>query len=175
MLFLFERIKRRVKKIKNKHFPSREQRLQKKRTDDIKNKVSRCGNNLTVFGEVEMVCPNKVSIGNNCRLNNHVYINARSSVELGNDVTISYGAKILSTGYDLEHWIDTGEKKHIEDQPVYVGNHCWIGAGAIILPGVRITGEYVVVAAGAVVTRSVSENRVIIAGNPAKIVKWIEV
>ena len=42
---------------------------------------------------------------------------------------------------------------------------------AIVLPGVRITGNHVVVAAGAVVTKDITESRVIVAGNPARIVK----
>lgn len=53
--------------------------------------------------------------------------------------------------------------------PISIGNHVWIGTNAIILKGVDI-GDGAVVAAGAVVTRSVPP-RCIVAGNPAKIVK----
>jgi acetyltransferase-like isoleucine patch superfamily enzyme len=65
-------------------------------------------------------------------------------------------------------------KRHIENKPIVIGDQCWIGAGAIILPGVEITGEYVVVAAGAVVTKNVEESRVVLAGSPARIVKYLE-
>lgn len=63
---------------------------------------------------------------------------------------------------------------HVTDKPIVIGNHCWICADAIILPGVEITGEYVVIAAGAVVTKSIKESRVIVAGNPARIIKKVD-
>lgn len=142
-----------------------------KKLNDFKNTVASCGKNLTLFGTPEIFGTDKLSIGDDCKINSGVYINARSGVEIGNDVTLSHGAKIISTGYDIEHWINTDEKLHIENSPIFIGNHCWIGANAIILPGVNITGEYVVIGAGAVVTKDISENKVLVAGVPAKIVK----
>ena len=130
-----------------------------------------CGENLKLFGEIEVMSGDKIEVGCDCRLNKNVLLNGRSGIVIGDDVTISNGAKIISTGYDLNHWIKTGEKIHFEDKPIVIGNHCWIGANAIILPGVKITGEYVVVAAGAVVTKEILEDKVIVGGNPARIIK----
>ena len=56
--------------------------------------------------------------------------------------------------------------------PITVGDNVWIGGGAVILPGVRL-GDNVVVGAGSVVTKSFPDN-VVIAGNPARIIKTIE-
>lgn len=50
---------------------------------------------------------------------------------------------------------------------VYIGNGCWLCANSIILPGTRI-GNKCVVAAGAVVTRTFNEERILIAGVPAE-------
>lgn len=52
---------------------------------------------------------------------------------------------------------------------IYIGNNCFIGTRAIILPGVKI-GDEVIVAAGAIVTKDVPSNS-IVAGNPAKIIR----
>jgi acetyltransferase-like isoleucine patch superfamily enzyme len=52
-----------------------------------------------------------------------------------------------------------------------IKKNAWIGAGAIILPGVTI-GENAVVAAGAVVAKDVETNS-IVGGIPAKFIKWI--
>ncbi|MFK9090391.1 sugar O-acetyltransferase [Bacillus salipaludis] len=57
--------------------------------------------------------------------------------------------------------------------PVKIGDNVWIGGGAIINPGVTI-GNNVVVASGAVVTKDVPDNTVV-GGNPARIIKNIEV
>lgn len=56
--------------------------------------------------------------------------------------------------------------------PITVGDYVWIGAGAIILPGVTI-GEGAVVAAGAVVTKDVAA-RMIVAGNPAREMRSVD-
>lgn len=57
-------------------------------------------------------------------------------------------------------------------KPVTIGDNCWIGGNAIINPGVTL-GNNVVVASGAVVTKSFGDN-VVIGGNPARILKIIE-
>lgn len=144
-----------------------------KYTKSLKKSVGACGENLECFGKTETLFPKNIKIGNNCKINSNVYINARSGITIGDDVTLSHGTKIISTGYDIEHWVNTGEKKHISDSPIYIGNHCWIGTNAIILPGVEITGNFVVVAAGAVVSNNITESRVVVGGVPAKIIKHI--
>jgi len=71
---------------------------------------------------------------------------------------IAFGAVILT--HDMSRNVS---------RSVIIGKNCFIGANSIILPGV-VLGDCTVVAAGAVVTKSFSGN-VIIAGNPAKIIK----
>lgn len=56
--------------------------------------------------------------------------------------------------------------------PITVGDYVWIGAGAIILPGITI-GEGAVVAAGSVVTKDVAP-RMIVAGNPARELRSVD-
>lgn len=55
--------------------------------------------------------------------------------------------------------------------PVRIGRNCWIGAGAIILPGITI-GDNVVVGAGSVVTKDLPDN-VIAVGNPCKVLREV--
>lgn len=56
-------------------------------------------------------------------------------------------------------------------EPVIIGDNVWIGGDATILPGVTI-GDNVVIGAGSVVTKDIPSN-VVIAGNPAKIIKTL--
>lgn len=58
-----------------------------------------------------------------------------------------------------------------ERKPVVIGNNVWIGTRCIILPGVHIA-DHAVLGAGAVVTHDVPSG-VVVAGNPAKIVKYL--
>lgn len=163
-------IKKWIKKIK----AAKQAEKLLKQQNALKASFAACGENLLFFGIPEISGAKNLSVGDNCKINSCVYINARSGVTVGNDVTLSHGAKIISTGYDIEHWMQTGEKIHVEDLPVHIGNHCWVGANAIILPGVKITGEYVVIGAGAVVTKDITESRVVVAGVPAEIIKRYE-
>jgi maltose O-acetyltransferase len=58
-------------------------------------------------------------------------------------------------------------------KPITFGNNVWIGGSAIVNPGVRV-GNNVVIASGAVVTKAVPDN-VVIGGNPAKVIKQVEI
>lgn len=171
---MFSYVKKKVKK--HRLFREEKKRIkeQKKLNASVYNTVKFCGDNLIVYGPIDIFSPKNISIGTNCKINAYVYLNARSGITLGDDVTLSRGAKLISTGYDLDLFFNEGKRVHVTDKPIVIGNHCWICADAIILPGVEITGEYVVVAAGAVVTKSITESRVIVAGNPARIIKKVD-
>jgi acetyltransferase-like isoleucine patch superfamily enzyme len=79
-------------------------------------------------------------------------------IHIGEDSYVASGAIIFS--HDFSRNIHTH---------TYVGKKCFIGANAIIMPGVLI-GDQVIVGAGAIVTKNAPSNS-IVAGNPAKIIK----
>lgn len=57
------------------------------------------------------------------------------------------------------------------NMPVHIGSNCWIGAGALIMPGITI-GDNVVIGAGSVVTKDIPSN-VVAVGNPCKILREV--
>lgn len=57
------------------------------------------------------------------------------------------------------------------NMPVHIGTNCWIGAGAVLLPGITI-GDNVVVGAGSVVTKDLPDN-VVAVGNPCHILRQV--
>lgn len=63
------------------------------------------------------------------------------------------------------------EQAYQYNEPVRIGKNCWIGAGAVIVPGVEI-GDNTVIGAGAVVTRNIPAN-VVAAGNPCRVLREI--
>ncbi len=90
--------------------------------------------------------PHLISIGNNTTIGGEVEF-------VTHDNSIS---KILPEATDL-----FGK--------IHIGSNCFIGARSVVLYGVTIADD-VIVAAGSVVTRSITESRVIVAGNPAKVI-----
>jgi maltose O-acetyltransferase len=98
-----------------------------------------------------------------------IYDNA--PVHIGNRVLIGPGVCICSVTHNTDATIRReagGSFAH----PIRIGDDCWIGARATILPGVRI-GEGSVIAAGAVVSRDVEAGS-IVGGVPAKVLSRLE-
>jgi len=54
---------------------------------------------------------------------------------------------------------------------IHIGKNCWIGAGVIIVPGIRI-GNNVVIGAGSIITKDIPSN-VIAVGNPCKVLREV--
>ncbi|MGC6768085.1 chorismate mutase [Enterococcus sp. LJL128] len=76
--------------------------------------------------------------------------------------------------YTASHPLNPGKRNSGLEfgKPITIGDNVWLGGGVVIVPGVEL-GNNVVVAAGAVVTKSVPDNCVV-GGNPAKIIKRID-
>lgn len=63
------------------------------------------------------------------------------------------------------------EREYQYNAPVHIGRNCWIGAGAIILPGITV-GDNVVIGAGSVVTKDLPSN-VVAVGNPCRVLREV--
>lgn len=137
----------------------------------FKNKVGKVGKTLGINGPLTVINPQKLTLGDNCSLNHGCYINCFNPVEIGNDVTISAGVTIVSTGIDYQKWFTTGKREHIREDKLTIADHVWIGAGATILQGGNITGNFVVVAANATVCNEINKSYCVVAGTPAKVIK----
>lgn len=91
-------------------------------------------------------------------------------IEFGDNCMLGPGCQILTPTHPLH---PVKRNSGLEGgKPIKVGNNAWFGGNVTILPGVTL-GDNVVVAAGAVVTKSFGDN-VVLAGNPAKVIKKIE-
>lgn len=88
-----------------------------------------------------------------------------TGIHIGKNTLITSQVTILS---HHNPWKLAGTR-YIGHVDTYIGDNCVVGISAIILPGVRI-GNNVIVGAGSVVTKDVPSN-VIIAGNPARVIK----
>ncbi len=105
-----------------------------------------------------------IEIGHNSVINRFTYLDGRVSLKIGNNVNISHYTLIQTLTHDPQSLDFVCMEK-----PVEIKDYAWIGARAIICPGVTV-GEGAVIAAGAVVTKDV-EAYTIVGGNPARFIK----
>jgi acetyltransferase-like isoleucine patch superfamily enzyme len=109
--------------------------------------------------------PGRIRIGNGVFINAGVVVYSEVAVTIGDDVALANEVYVMDTS---SHGME-GREPYAA--PVSIGAGTWVGARAIILPGVTI-GSRVVVGAGAVVTKDVPDE-VLVAGNPAKVVRQL--
>lgn len=125
-----------------------------------------CG--IAVFGSHER--PACLTIGDRTSFQPRLRINCVDNIQIGQDCVFSWDVDILDT--DFHNIIDCGGIIAPNHSPILIQDRVWVGAGVKILKGVTI-GNDSVVAAGAIVTRSVPPCTVV-AGCPAKVVKRID-
>ena len=108
----------------------------------------------------------------------HIYSNISLSepylITIGSNCTISTNVSFLTHDASIGLFMDGG-RKEFSDICGYItiGNNCFIGANVIVLYGVTIP-DNTIVAAGSVVTKSISSSGCVIGGNPAKIIGTID-
>lgn len=110
-----------------------------------------------------------VVIGDYARIGIHNTI--IGPVCIGSHVNLAQGITVTALNHNFEDKTKRIDEQGITTKPVIIGDDVWIGANAVILPGVTI-GKHCVVAAGAVVTKDVQDNT-IVGGVPAKEIKKI--
>lgn len=93
--------------------------------------------------------------------------NHRGKIIIGRNCFIAPNVGIITTNHDVND-----VAKHVEGRDIRLGDKCWIGMNAMILPGV-ILDPNTIVGAGSVVTHSFPEGHCVIAGNPAKIIRHL--
>ena len=111
-----------------------------------------------------------VTIGDYTRIGIHCTV--IGPVCIGHHVNLAQGITVTALNHNFADTNRRIDEQGISTKPVVISDDVWIGANAVILPGVTI-GRHVVVAAGAVVTKDVPDSCVV-AGIPAKVVKKLE-
>lgn len=130
------------------------------------------GENVVVGTACEYAFPEKIKLGDNIKIGDYCGLYAQGGIEI-------MSGSILADRVDIRtanHYYDGPDlnllpfDEKVLVSPVVIEENVWIASHVVILPGVTI-GEGAVIAAGAIVTRNVPPMAVV-AGNPAKIIKW---
>lgn len=137
---------------------------------------SRCGKRFHMGENCDFRGIQNISVGNDVSFGPNTRIwTTGARVFIGNDVMFGPGVSIISGDHriDIEgkpmRAVLPSEKLPENDQDIIIGNDVWIGANAVVLKGVCIP-EGSVVAAGAVLTKSPSEQYCIWGGTPARLI-----
>lgn len=129
--------------------------------------LGKCGKNTVLGRGLRCDYGYNIEAGENFYVNFNVVILDVCKVKIGDNCLIAPQAGIYTAAHPLDPTVRRSGLEY--GRPVTIGNDVWIGGGARILPGVTL-GDNVVVGAGAVVTKSFPSN-VVIAGNPARVIK----
>lgn len=105
--------------------------------------------------------PKNIKVGEDSIIGDHAFLDGRATLIIGDHTDIASNVMIYNAEHDLE-----SPEFEAREEKVEIGDYVFIGPRAIILPGVRV-GKGAVVAAGAVVTKDVSDFA-IVGGVPAK-------
>lgn len=125
---------------------------------------AKIGRGVFIKPSVYIKYPWNIEIGDHSWLGEGAWIDSLVSIKIGNDVCISQGAYICTGNHDY-----TKETFDLFVKPIVIEDGVWVGAKAIICPGV-ILGSHSVITAGSVVTRD-TQPYTVYQGNPAQAVR----
>jgi len=130
------------------------------------------GFNRTTYWPVhwssKIICPEKVDCGTRSPgLGMGCHIDGRNGIVFEENVWVGPRVSIISMNHSIENYLE-----YLPSNPIRIRKNCWLGANAVLLPGVNI-GEHTIVAAGTVVTKSFPEGNQILGGVPAMVIKKI--
>lgn len=113
--------------------------------------------------------------GGHCHFGKNVYANFNltlvddTHIRVGDNTIFGPNVTVATAGHPIEPTLR--EKGLQYNAPVTIGRNCWIGAGAVILPGVSI-GDNTVIGAGSVVTKDIPAG-VVAVGNPCRVLREV--
>lgn len=108
-----------------------------------------------------------VGIGSGPGLAPGCYIQGIGKIYIGDYTFVAPNVGIISANHDIY------DCRIHKKGNVRIGSYCWIGMNAVILPDVEL-GDFTIVGAGAVVSKSFREGYCVIAGNPARLIKKLD-
>lgn len=136
----------------------------------LKRILGRMGEGSHVSTQVSIISPENVFLDERVGVANRVILDGRGGISIGKDSIIGFESIILSCTHK-----SSSRDIPIRDQGMYqkkisIGEDVWIGARALIMPGVKI-GQGAIIGANAVVSRDV-EPYAIMGGVPARLIKY---
>ena len=128
-----------------------------------------CGKNVWIVPPMKLMVGKYMTIGNGCYFNGGTTFIDDCAIEIGDECLFGPNVTLCTTGHPIS---PAHRKDGMYSFPIKIGNRCWIGANAIIMPGVTI-GDNSVIGAGSVVTKDIPAN-VVAFGSPCHVYRQID-
>ncbi|MCL2023137.1 MAG: sugar O-acetyltransferase [Oscillospiraceae bacterium] len=143
---------------------------QRKRTKLAKRFFGAAGKNLYIEPPLHANWGRNTYWGDNCYANFNLTLVDDGEIHIGDGCLLAPNVVLATAGHPLEP--ELRRKAAQFSKPIRIGKDVWIGANAVVLPGVSI-GDGSVIGAGSVVTKDIPA-RVVAVGNPCRMVRKIE-
>lgn len=124
-------------------------------------------NTLNIFPPFYTDCGKNITVGSNVFFNSGCKFQDQGGITIDDGALLGHNVVLVT----LNHCMNPEQRANLEPAPIHIGKNVWIGANAMVMPGVTID-DGAVIAAGAVVTKDVPANTVA-GGIPAKKIKDI--
>ena len=126
----------------------------------------RIGEGTRITAPFNLVASEHMRVGKNVYIGGNLLGMCRGGIEIEDDAMLAANVSLISNNHDLY------DRAVLLCRPVKVCKGAWIGAGAQIMPGVRV-GKYAVVGAGSIVTKDVEDYQIVV-GNPARPIRTLD-
>ncbi len=136
-------------------------------TAEFAGAVAQCGEGLDIRPPIMIEYGERVAIGQNVFINNDFLVVGSGRIRIGDNVLIGPGVRLYTPNHPLD--VTLRREGWEIGLPITIEDDAWLGGSVVICPGVTI-GARSVVGAGSVVTKDVPPD-VVVAGNPARVVK----
>lgn len=141
-----------------------------KRNELVRQMFGSVGENVWVNQPLTLAVGSTVTIGEGTYINSGLVLIDDYTITIGKGVLFGTGVTLCTTGHPIDP--EKRAEGGMYSFPITIGDGAWIGAGAIVLPGVMI-GKYAVIGAGSVVTKDIPDYTVAV-GNPCRALRKID-
>ena len=143
---------------------------QEKRTQMLKEMFAEIGENCYIEPPFHANWGGKhVHFGKNVYANFNLTMVDDTDIFVGDYTMFGPNVTVATAGHPINP--ELREQAYQYNMPIHIGRNCWIGAGAVITPGITI-GDNVVIGAGSIVTKDIPSN-VVAVGNPCRIMREV--